>query len=734
MLRNFKKRKKFFSIILAFLFSMGSIAPLAEVYAKDYGDLSVIKYDSLREENHTNVLSDIRLKPIHKDNEGNEKTSYLTHEKVTVDVGFSTSNTTGKLDNTKFIITMPAEYIKLETPNDHTDDDGLQLSELQSADAGPDLKLIDENWVITYTYNSVPGGYSGDVPISIRTVMGDTPNGYKLPITVKVTDKNGNILPGGLIEKELTFNTKPPKHRKRVGAGDNILNNYENSVDKFLIGPAKDEEGNVLSGELGQNTVPEKHQPVNFRFDLYEKTRINKGVGARKYEKVVVEDKLPEGAVFIPSENPGWTEATNESGEKILRYEVNYPDGVDFNYNPTLDARSDKSPILDKEGKPVFLKLYFPGVKVRENNEDIIFTNSSTVELTPHKMKLDDKITKVTSDVKFKLETLVPSYKVSKIGPTLDVTDTKRDRKNLKEWSINIGNYTDLNFENLEINDFLGYHKNMNDQESKESVEELNLVKLKIFATDEKIFKGSFDIYAIGRDKSKKEIAKNVSITEEYNVDLPEDTVSVLFIATEGSVFYSQGYGAKDIQANRLNIRLYSVFKESQPKNVLKRERKYNSVKVIADSSKGSLTKYAGDFMYLAPVKREYKIEKSIVDEKGIYHIGNEVQFNLKAWFAHLYPGDKNDVVRIIDLLPEFTEYVKGSTTNTRDNRKILNGKELEPKVVENYMGLGKTALIWEFGPLEHNGDRPILGLLEPIHYNFDLNYKIKVNKGALGD
>lgn len=416
------KDKKITAIFLVFLMLLGAIVPASETFAQDTHELKKARINrmELKDQNddvvkinnnnkRATVLSDIRLTPIDKD-----KTEYLTHEKVTFDVGFSTSNTSGKLDNTKFVITFPAEYIKVDTLDNYTDDDGIQLSKLDTAESGPDLQLIDGNWVITYTYDSVPGGYSGDVPISIRTVMGDTPNGYKLPITVKVTDRDGNTLTNGEITKELTFKTKPPKHRKRIGVGDEILNNSEGRVEKLRVGPAKDDKGNQLTGDLGQITAPQGHKPVNFRFDLYEDVRRNKDVGVRKYEKVVIEDKMPEGAVFIPSENPGWTETTEENGEKILRYEANYPDGVDFNYKLGIYEQYDNSPIRDSQGKPVYLKLYFPGVTVKENNKDKIFTNTSTVELTPHQMKLDDKVTKVSGQVNFNLEAYVAAAEVEK--------------------------------------------------------------------------------------------------------------------------------------------------------------------------------------------------------------------------------------------------------------------------------------------------------------------------------
>lgn len=672
------------------------------------------------------VLSDIRLTPIDKD-----KTEYLTHEKATFDVGFSTSNTSGKLDNTKFIITMPAEYIKVDTLDDHTDDDGIQLSKLDTADSGPELELVDGNWVITYTYDSVPGGYSGDVPISIRTVMGDTPNGYKLPITVKVTDRDGNTLTNGEITKELTFKTKPPKHRKRIGIGDNILDIEETTIEKLRVGPAKDDGKNVLTGELGQTTIPKGHRPVSFRFDLYEKARANKSLGARKYEKVVIEDKLPEGAVFIPSENPGWTEATNENGEKILRYEANYPDGVDFNYNPGTNPRNDKSPVLDKEGKPVFLKLYFPGVTVKENNKDKIFTNSSTVELTPHKMKLDDKVTKVTSDVKFKLEGSRPAVEANKRGWSLNFSDVLEDRSRLQKWQIKVRNFSDVDFTDLEINDFLGNYEDIDSQESKESIDEMNLVKLKIYAKSEKVFTGKFDIYAITRGGSKKEVAKNVSIIKDYAVDLPEDTVSVLLKSTPGSVFYGQGFDAENKDENLIAIDVYSNFKDEKAKGVSEKEKKWNSVKTKAKSSGAEYTQQGKDYIYLLPVKREYKVGKEVVNKLPAYHVDTDVTFKMKAWLGNIYADDSNEVVRIVDLLPEFTEYVENSVQLNKDERKIVKNKE--PKVVENYMGLGKTALIWEFGPLENKTGKLISGYMDSNYYNLDFDYKIKIKKGAIG-
>ena len=677
------------------------------------------------------VLSDIRLIPLDKDNQGNEKTNYLTHEKVTFNAGFSTSNTSGKLDNTKFVITMPAEYIKLDTPDDHTDDDGIQLSKLDSADHGPDLQLVDGNWVITYTYNDIPGGYSGDVPISIRTVAGDTPNGYKLPITVKVVDKDGNTLTNGETTKEFTFKTEPPKHRKRIGVGNEILDNSEGRVEKLKVGPAKDDEGNVLAGELGQTTTPQGHKPVNFRFDLYEDVRKNKDVGVRKYEKAVIEDKLPEGAVFIPSENPGWTEATNENGEKILRYEANYPDGVDFNYKPGIYEQYDNSPIRDSQGKPVYLKLYFPGVTVKENNKDKIFTNSSTVELTPHQRKLDDKVTKVSSQVNFNLEAYIPAAEVEKKSWDVRVSDVVDQRQNSQRWMISVRNFSDEDFTSLEINDFLGNCKDMDGKESKESISEMDLVELKILAKSENVFKGSFDIYAITRDGSKKEVDKNVSIDKDYTVELPENTVSVSLVATPGSIFYGQGFNAEDEAKNKIVINVYSKFVNKNPKGISSDESKWNSVKTTVKVSGKDYIQQDNDDLILKPVDREYKIGKEVVNQSPVYHVDTDVTFKIKAWLGNLYAGDKNDVVRIVDLLPDFTEYVENSVKIERDGRKIVKNKE--PKVVENYMGMGKTALIWEFGPLENNTDQLIKGFMHSSYYNLEFDYKVKIKKGAIG-
>ena len=260
----------------------------------------------------------------------------------------------------------------------------------------------------------------------------------------------------------------------------------------------------------------------------------------------------------------------------------------------------------------------------------------------------------------------------------------------------------------------------------------MNLVKLEILAKDEKVFKGSFDIYAIDRDDNKKEAAKDVSIKSLYTLDLPKDTVSVSLVASPGSVFYGQGFDAKDIDKNKIIVRVYSNFKDEKSKGILEDEMKNNSVESIASGSGVTSIQKAKDRLYLQPVDRDYKIGKEVVELQPAYHVGAEVTFKIKAWLGNLYDGDKNDIVRIVDLLPEFTEYVENSVKLNKDDRKIVKNKE--PKVIENYKGTGKTALIWEFGPLENNTGKLIKGFMHTNYYNIDFNYKIKINKGANGE
>lgn len=726
-----KIRIRMISLFLVFIMLLFNNLPSIAI-AQDPDKVSNANNLEVKKEK---LVSDIRLNPAFKNQDGSYKTNYLTHEKFTFNAGFSISNTTGHLDDIKFVITMPAKFINVNTLDNHNDDDGIQISELSSADNAPTIELKEGNWVITYSYSKVPGGYASDVPISIRTTMGDTPNGYKLPITVNVVDKEGNVLPEASIKKEFTFNTQKPEFRKRIGVDKEIedINPWETPT--LDLGLAKDENGDYLSGELNQKTIPEKQKPVNFRFDLYEKSG-NKGEGTRKYENIVISDKLPEGAVFYEELNPGWVKSLNSEGETILTYEVNYPNGVDFNYKPAVNKRQDYSPIKDSLGKPIFLKLYFPGVKVKENGTYKEFLNSANVELTPHKMQLEDRKVTLNNDVKFKIEAKKPTIEISKMVEKNEVQNIESAKSKEQKWIINVKNYNDVDLSNLYIKDFLGTDFKNNSQANQKTREELELVRLKINSTKETVFKGSFDIYTKDIENNKTLLENNVSIINGYTKDLPKGTVSIELRATESSIFYGQGYEASsnDGAEKRLNLEVFSKFKDSTPKEISSSEYKWNSVEVNADSETKSLSGKAQNKFELVPVERYTKLEKTVVDKKNIYHINTNVKFRLKAWLGNLYKNEKYDVVRIVDLLPEFTEYVQGSTKKILDERFITKNSNLEPKIVENYLGLGQTALIWEFGPFENLEKDFLEGRMDTNFYNLEMTYELKILRGAINE
>ncbi|MBQ9069151.1 MAG: hypothetical protein IJ131_08845 [Eggerthellaceae bacterium] len=210
---------------------------------------------------------------------------------------------------------------------------------------------IDEYVYIRYTLLDRVSNQalSPDVPIKIQTKEGYAQDGAHIPIMQTIYDADGNEL-DSVTTDNLYYRSAQGDAKKCTSSGCTTVYGYK---DRTQAGHA--------------STWTSEVDYVRYAFQVKTNTYGNTGIGRRYYERVIIEDTLPEGAVFNQSQNPGWT-YNEETGK--LRYI----------YNPSsvITSSSWSSDIAT-------LYLKYPCVEFGTQVE-----NTATITLVPAKKAADE--------------------------------------------------------------------------------------------------------------------------------------------------------------------------------------------------------------------------------------------------------------------------------------------------------------------------------------------------------
>lgn len=591
-----------------------------------------------------------------------KKMDFLTGEETTAEIALEVKANDPKLNGSKIVLTFPntdffpEEYVTL---NDITG----QSSRKQ--------EIVDGKLVVTYTFNSLNAGTLTTVPIGIKTHHAETPDGFKVPITaVLLNSEDEVIIPEQKIE--YNYNLKKFTLDKKIMASDNKWTTEDKAE---ALGGTEDKNN---SGYLMDNKV--ELVPVEFSYLISEEIEGN--IGNRFLDKYIIEDIIPEGAVFDPAINDkNWTYDETTRTAKIERNA--------WRTEPRDFATSDQRGIA-------ILKLYFPGAKLNET-----LTNDVKITGIPKDRVEGEKYLVFEDSIDFKLvgrdDGVKPS--MTKVSDGYKIKDTEYSKNNDKTtFTLEIKNpYDDRNLSNISIVDD-GLDEALKITEIR--VRRLNKarftqpVNLEVDyydGTTELLVKDRW-LTEYAEDKSRFAIIEKVSDVKSFKLTSEggELTASQSLIV-EVDVMIRDPENTKTNGEDELVFNNTAKFKASYAPEV--------GGELVDQEIK------SGDDLILFPSSQaSTRIRKRATPDQ----VTNDtvIDYSLMVFLSDLNGGDHIDYNKIVDILPKNMDYVPDSSVvenKVKADRFKWDADpsvQQEPEIVENYKGTGRTALIWNLSKL----------------------------------
>lgn len=406
----------------------------------------------------------------------------------------------------------------------------------------------------------------------------------------------------------------------------------------------------------------------------YDLERSDTGKGVRYYESYVFEDVLPEGAIFIAKDNPGWT---YDEDSRVARFEL------------LSNANNSKS-ILSK----VILNLKFPGGKINKT-----YTNNVTLEARPLK-KTDYESNLIVSDsIDFKLKAKVKNpapttYSFTKSIYNYCLFDVQSSKSVEQEWNVAIKNLADINdYPNMVLENVVIEDNNLD--------KNLKFTGVKFNSINENIFVGTVDVIVTYNDGTTEIVAENMSLALATRIDFSENVKSFSVKFTKNS-YLKPGTTFNMYTLTEFVSPETKILKENETSKRLYNTANFSGNYVDGKTIKGS----KNDYIDLRGYKPQVTTTKSIVNTANSFFIQDEIKYRLGTTFYNLDKDDSIETNKLVDILPVGIEYISGSAELFLNKDNItteMNSGSFEPKVVTNYKGTGQTALVWDLQPFTSN-------------------------------
>ncbi len=578
---------------------------------------------------------------------------FLSGEEVLFYTGLSLTEDSGTLTDAILEVKVPKEHLVNGTFV--ASDIASQVSK-EVIDAGDHYKVI-------YKLAALASGTSLDIPMKFVTHNGETPNGF--PVAIEATlkqQKDETIL--AQTTKDVIINTIQPRLDKMINAGS-----WTTSDNRVINGGAiHPNDETRLTDDLS------KLNHVQFTYTLNATSTIS-APGSRVYDEFVFEDILPDGAIFIPEDNPGWT---YDAVTRTARKTYTNPDGIRLYYQNFSSY--------------VTLNLKFPNGQINET-----LTNTATVTATPKNRPEYETILKSTDTIDFKLEATkpVPEPTTFSFGKTISpwtFLDYQKDRDRTHEWSLTIGNSATLAHPNLNLNSF----------EIVDSGLDSRLKYTYVTINAQTTVVGTLDIIAKLQDGTETIIATNVDPKVKHTYPLKAETLSVT-VKSVDETYLAPGKGFNVRIGTELRDKTVPVVDETSTTSRLNNDATFK-----ANYSNGlSLTGKRSDYIQYSRVNPTVSLRKDVVNKKLNYFINDHVAFQLSVDVANLV-GDMAfvDSNVLVDIIPDGTSYVPGSGLLVKSSviESSMTTGSFEPEVVPNFKGSGHTALIWKLEGITYTG------------------------------
>ncbi|MGT2772200.1 Cna B-type domain-containing protein, partial [Streptococcus marimammalium] len=702
-------KKKIVYCIMLFTILFSQIASPSLIVAEDIEssiDSTLVETSKKQTTDlNNNQLSDDSIKsknlPVNQDNSGiileyfelynrqrgEEETVLFSGQQTATYVRFATTSSQGSQSYT-IILKFNKSFIKK---------DEIITSTPDSLEGAATIKEDNEdNYIVEYHFKDLSGGTDISFPTKFIVASGPTPNGYHLPVTATIYAEGiDNPLDSKTIH--YTYHIKEVETEKQI----KIANAIFSGSDQEIVSGGQESTTNpgYLSDDISKLDL------VTFRHHTDISKTIEDIIGNRDIETIIYRDTLPEGAIFPEINNPNWT---YDSNSRTATYKATNLDDFKLGYH------LQNSPELH---------LLFPNGKLYDPNipDSNFYTNEMQVEFIPKNKGASEDSIIYEDSMTFRL-TVSDAFSAEKKGWERIYNQENYLKKWEGPWDIFVTNSSSKPIENLKIIDGrLDSH--------------LYFSKIMLPKTSSDIFDGTINIYTQTGNNEKVLVKKSISLLESDYTFTFDSQVDKVFIEAENTSSKKSILKPTISEDMKFKVTLYVKMKD--PKEKLTTPYVFSNEAEILGNKVGGpqVTKIirSEDKVLIDP-NETFHVRKNVKTENKTFGAGEKIDVSLDLNANGVLPETEIKFTQMVDLLPLGTQYVPHSAILNLEYGKgsyhyhssLKNGL-YEPKVIFNYRGTGRTALVWEILPVTATA-------LETASdaFPYQINYQMEVTKDTM--
>ena len=608
------------------------------------------------------------------------------------DEQYTTKNRQGdvQLDGSKVKESVIGGYVEFTYPTEY-------IERFTVATGGP-VKSVDNSTpgVLKVYLSEITQTTTASFPFTFKFKDRVTPEGYTFSPKIVLKDSTGKTL------KEVTDSLV---YKVKVDKQSLFKYNGTNTTQAYTI-----DNREIYGGKATSDAIT-KAADVTFQFSLSTNTSgggqtQNWGNGkaqTRAAKTITITDTLPtyekaDGttgtAVFDPAKNPGWTLNADGTVSKTIT-------GGD-----TLNDSNSEAELALREER---LVLSFPNAKTKTN-----IVNNAKTELTFIQQGESEPNLTVNDDIQFKL-----------IGQL--ISDAAIRKSNNDRQSLNI----DAGAPDTSVATWILGFTNT----SPSTISELTLVdedldeRMYFYSVGSPISNAPFDmdVYGVKADGTEVKLgsiakgSKQIVIVDEDAYNKVTNQAKQIYAGTLKKDAYqkvNRTYNsikiklqdgkvlqAGEITSTFIQTKLLNPFDETERKDPVR----YNN----SMHAEGLVDGYGEDGKFFTNKSTSYEDVRVKEEEIRISkmtrsnptgNLGEVVEYSVTADFSNLSVNRRVNGAQVIDVLPEGITY-EGYYIDKKEHRNMVKG---EPRVVENYNGSGRQAVIFELKDLDFYNDKTI--------------------------
>ena len=593
------------------------------------------------------------------------KDSFLSGEEVIVDFNLELTDDIGGIKDSVIEVSIPKKYVIRES---------IIGSGIMTSEYTVDVVESGDKYIVRYNIKLVTSGNDFRVPLKFKTSPLLTPNNHVLNLEGKYTygeqSVSSNI--------EVPINTGD--FRGELHVSDEPFLGHSNQDGRILNAGIIDEN---KPGYISTNTNKLNTIKASYIFKNIIEVGKSESFGDRRFEELKVDFKIPEGAKFI--ERNGWK----------------------YNQSTHTATLIDKGPDINVgeysvvEFKDIYMQ--FPGEKIG---------SSKTLELTitgiPYEKGINEENVIVKDTRMFILggeEEKLTEFNAHKLSND-EMVDHISDRNKEINWIVSM----DKNFSENELTNFMIKDYNLDQRLKYDGV---TVVSHGFYST----MKVDIDVRL--NDDTIKNIVRGYRIIESKRFNFKDENIKEVIIKP------SKGFKLSSMEKIELRIHTSLIDKKSEIGIVESDNRFYNHAKFEVQYK--DEPQQLSDVTAWATIKSldsKAYLERKNIDNSKNYFVNEKVDMSLTIKAEDIVENhDELELDSLIEILPDGIHYLENSAIITVGNNVVSTLKDgsLEPKVVYDYKGTGKTALIWKLDTISLKGQGNLIKNTEAL---ISINYK----------